>query len=81
MPLRLEISAGVNVILGDSGSYAHGEEESMMVPYSRNEASSNDRNYETTALVSQRKRRVELETKDASSFVHAVSAYIRHVTL
>lgn len=48
----LQTSAGVYVVLaGDSGGNL-GEEEYTMVPYSRNVLASDDRSYETTALVS-----------------------------
>lgn len=36
------ISVGVHVYLGDGSSGDQGEEEAMMVPYSRNEISSSD---------------------------------------
>lgn len=39
------------MFLGDD-SVSEGEEEYMMVPYSRNEISSDDRKFEVTAMVS-----------------------------
>lgn len=46
----LEISAGVYVTLGDGSSGNLVEDDSMLVPYSRNVIASDDRNYETTAM-------------------------------
>lgn len=53
IPVRND-STGIYVFLGGDSDVSKGEAENMMVPYSRNTVSSDDRNYEVTALVSGR---------------------------
>lgn len=50
-----KISVGVYVIMGKNDSNSQSGEDFTLVPYSRNAVSSDDRSYETTAMVSQKR--------------------------